>query len=655
MFEIQDLIGRYRIFIAGIELDMSKVSTGISIAVSASGEAGSLNFTIADPDLEITCTDQDLINIEWMRNIEATAPLTKFSSQAKLKVIGTKVGVTFKVTSDYIALMKKYGVDMPASVYKYEFVYRGSIFHYRDPVRVFVYDSNSLTWNYGFSGFITTLQKTESSTSAIKWAFTVRDTKWLLQIAEESTSMAVFTPEEIKDYLGTIQGVTDRYSAVKNDLAGLTLETAFTTLVYGEIGRGGVAVVNSGAAEVTEETKTEIARSSSGIFGNLGGSMYNITANLLSGQLQVTVVHWALPNGVFQFYIDKHAAGFFSTRNCTKVILTQPDQLMMWEEMVSPEVLADDLNSRMLEAIVYNQDTYSHVMANLFKVKNESDMLKIPIDRVITIIGENPELYPPDSGGLLMLIPKLSHNIMETMVTYQFDTSDQNTFSWTTKLSILKNVVDPFLFGFYALPSGDLVLELPLMNYDAKDFSKDIYEAGKQGFVDDITVTNKSDDLKDLFYGSKSLYRMPIKTELAFAPGVIVYVTEPLLQLIGVRSFDGINEGVKRMVVNGESLTYFLQFEAMKNLGDSQGFDVIMPLRPSVLPNRPFYIQALEKIGWIENVQHSGSKTRVSLDYIRSWGGRYDGQGNKLYDVIGDVVRNDYFPLDLKRLLKGEG
>jgi len=630
---IVDKIVQFRLFIAGMEIDPKDVDIdSISIKNNAFGEPGSLSFTLNDVNYKYSINEQDLIDIANSQSgsVNITTPIVGKNRVLVKKVTAQKI----ELSDHYVTLLSQYNSNVPKYIPSFEFVFKGSIFHYRDVVRLWYFDDFDMNWHWGFTGFLTGKTPTYGSDGTMSWEITCLDVKWLLQLAEVSTSLAVFVPQEIRNLLQNINtlGSSFDFDPVQNNLSNMDLEKVFTYAIYGTIGIEGVDGV----------------RAASGQVSGLSYKSQNKT-------FQFVIENSALPNGSVTMEIDTKAAGFFNSSTPVKKIYGQDGiNVASWEKMLDTTVKPSDLINRALQVISTSTDNMNSVLKLANATVDNVD--SVPIDTVIKIIGENPDLYPADSGTFYMLLPyAINSALLRDMVQKDFNSTDQTVYNFNSKLAILNGIIKPLMFYFWSAPNGDLVLEFSFMNYSNTDFNEyaDVYKVGKEGFVGNVVEPISSTNISTLFVGTPNYVQSDL-TSVANAlnpVGTRYFILEPMLKYLGIQTESVSN--LHNLITSPKEMDYNLVLMATKSLGNSVGFEVTVMNKANIKPNRPFYIPDLQKVGWINNYSTGLKTTRLSLNYIRSWGGRRDSNGNPVFDIVGEVIRADCLPVDYKRLMEG--
>lgn len=347
------------------------------------------------------------------------------------------------------------------------------------------------------------------------------------------------------------------------------------------------------------------------------------------------------------------------------------DNLSRWQSLIDHEVKITDLE----EMAVENFDGRSLFSTVIRYADGTPDPTSI-----ITIIGENPQIFPVDGGRLLLLVPASFHSSSNREVLLRDiirNPAMQTEFS--SRLRIIFDTVERIEFVFYESPKGDLICEFPLYDFDPDDWTlndtiphisvegNSIFTSTneKRGPFGNKYVVKKRDTINF----SKQIVDEKVRTQVVghfniaqnyeeigtsreFQVGAIITLKH-LVPLYGLR-LEQVDP--KGFIVTKEGAHAYCHITLNKMNADARNLGINALPNFGLWLNRPVMFVPRNCIGTITSLGHSikwgmgGSvDTRVNVNYLRGWDGLLDENGEPVYATIGGLPSR---PLNYKVLFK---
>lgn len=286
----------------------------------------------------------------------------------------------------------------------------------------------------------------------------------------------------------------------------------------------------------------------------------------------------------------------------------------------------------------------------------ESELRGAAVDGIIDpyvamdMIGRNPQWFPVDYGRLLMLLPaSLGPGSNRDIMLRDLVNGIGTETEFTSRLSILYNIVERLEFHLYTTPRGDVVVEMPLFSYDPEDFGK--YES-RYHFPLDDTIDFSSqfsdEDIKTQFHVHWNLVsNMPSLGNsqlVGSAPAEMTLFA--LVPQFGLRT--------ERLDPTGyidspEAAKYYANIKLTKSNADAWMSQVNTLMHIGVGPNRPCYFEARDFIATTRKTTNAivwGSNGSVrqslTLNYRRGWSGLIDADSKRIYEPYGGYASQPY-------------
>jgi hypothetical protein len=362
-----------------------------------------------------------------------------------------------------------------------------------------------------------------------------------------------------------------------------------------------------------------------------------------------------------------------------EVHLDSADALGVYQAAVDHEVRVSDLEKQALTPDL------AIPRGNLIKDYRTGQPL---ISEVITAIGTNPHIYPVDNGRLIILAPStLGPNTNREIIDKGFKGVSGKT-TWKNRLFMIYDFCESIEFKFYATPKGDLVVEMPLYDFEPRDFGEDAIDestltralqgttalsaartartSSEQQLFDTLASSAigplaphyriaRRDTLtsSQTFTDAKVITQLVQKYQVAQAwsdlgfvqdvAGVrpVVETLRALVPQFGVRDQEG---NARVYVASEEGARAFAQLQMNQHNSDAltEQIDTIMQLR--IGPNRPVFIEDEHCIATVRSVSRtidwesrSVSQT-IGLNYLRTWDGSLGSDGKPIYTTLGGAA-----------------
>lgn len=548
------------------------------------------------------------------------------------------------------------------------------IFTTNDAVRVFERDPLAENvWYYGFSGFITDWEESEDAQGVSMLRLTCEDVMRPFRYARFTTNPAIFDIDKAavaQDFIVRTFGADD------TGFRDLNLEEILYTVLFGperaDTLRELRGALNDDFAEYrsTEENYgvNGVTRRERPLFG-VGNFNFERSSTFLYGLGSLDTA-------------DTTARDIQTRR----VYIDGDNALGLYQAALDWRVRAGDLESTVLAG----ETPIS--TAGMVKDENGAPL----IDEVITAIGENPQLYPPDAQRFVMLLPAslgsdlsrqiLSQDILKTVAT--------KATNWRTRLDVVCDVAERLNFSFYATPRGDLVLEMPLYDFDPESFGTEpiTFEALRSAIFDGglrRTPENRLADfgislgeeevagpyapqftLPDFFAQNVSrLFSDEQVRNQFFANYNILPWAGPTSEDVGLTQVSTLRSLIPRFGVRQERVDpqiYIQSAEAARAYGylrlnqinadalqlsyesfPPPGYLGIGPNRPLKVPKRSV-IATTRRLGY-SSAQVQSLSCSITLNYARRWSGQVDENGDPVYEPLGGFAGR---PLNYALLLQ---
>lgn len=332
---------------------------------------------------------------------------------------------------------------------RYPFYSTASIFHSNDPVRIFMRDPfTPRVWYHEFSGFITDWTRITTASNARSITFTCEDVMRIFRYARLTTNPGIFdirVLQQSEDFAVR--------TFFQDDFTNLTLTELLYTLIFGPelpnltaqlVDQGNLTQAQAGrirgAAPLKLERYAANGRSSTQDVPQLGVGAFNFERSITAIFGSSTTAPQSSDN-------EPRIPAQLRRR---EINLRGKDALGVYQSIVDTQVQLSDLQTMALPGEAFSPSSR--------------------IEDVITTIGTNPQAYPVDAGRLIILMPaSLGANVGRSILEKDIKGPEMQT-TFKNRLSVIMTALQRLEFSFYATGRGDLLVEMPLYDFDPDDF-----------------------------------------------------------------------------------------------------------------------------------------------------------------------------------------
>jgi hypothetical protein len=353
---------------------------------------------------------------------------------------------------------------LSGQAFRYPFAVGTWVFHSNDPVRIFFRDPfYTNVWYYMFSGFVSDLGDRQGVDNEKIVTIRCEDVLRSFRYARIATNPGIFdidAVEQVEDFVVR--------TFFESGFSDLTLEEFLYTIVFGPELAGTIDQLKLTADQVKkiheEKMQPHVRYAANGGKSTQSISRYGVGS--FNFRRSMTFVYGPPVNdfvGKFsglKFLLENAATPRLRDR---EVRLSGSDGLAIYQSVVQHRVMPSDLESMVLEGAT--------PISRRNMRKDASGEVKV--EDVITQIGENPHLYPVDGGRVIALVPEnLGPGTNRLILQRDFINSIATQTTFKNRLTMLLDFFERIEFALYASPKGDLVIEMPLYDFDPGDFGE---------------------------------------------------------------------------------------------------------------------------------------------------------------------------------------
>ena len=367
--------------------------------------------------------------------------------------------------------------------YTYNFVCSAPIFHSNDPVRIFWRDPFDMNkWFFMHTGFLTDWTRSVTADNVNTLTIRSEDVLRAFRYARITTNPGVFDISRLQQQEDLV------FRSFFNEaFTGLTVPEIIYTMVFGPNAAGTTAtLVRNQEEQFRFATADEVSverRSAGGVqiagtdtpmlaakrsrFG-VGAFNFDRSATFIIGNKTTA------PEGEDSAVVSSDVAA-------REVRLIGPNALGVYQGLVDHQVYASDINNLIAEEARTNAD----IQAQLQETLKTDASGQYTTESVVTTIGRNPHIFPVDGGRLFMLLPaSLGDKVSRRAILRDFVQSVATQTTFKVRLSVMYDILERIEFSLYATPKGDLVVEMPLYDFEPRDWGEQpISEAEAQSLV----------------------------------------------------------------------------------------------------------------------------------------------------------------------------
>jgi hypothetical protein len=319
------------------------------------------------------------------------------------------------------------------------------------------------------------------------------------------------------------------------------------------------------------------------------------------------------------------------------------------------------------------EDAIPTIQTDMRNMPRRSDGTIDPLS-IINFMGTHPELYPPDGGALIILVPKsFNAQTNREVLLKEIISSVSMTTELKSRLSMIYDILDRIEFVFYESPKGDLICEMPLYDFDPEDFGIEELKTSKVVLGSDLGgasfLTNENTSRgpfagrwtikrDKVFNFSKGITDEKVRTQMSCTwypikgwdktGGTMAEIAKPsvvtlqhLVPLYGLR-LEAANP--KGYIAGEPAALAYAHLTLNKLNADARNLGINAVPNLGVWLNRPIYFEPRNCIGRVTGITQNikwgmgGSMdTRINVNHIRGWDGLIDNTGNPVYTTIGGI------------------
>jgi hypothetical protein len=534
---------------------------------------------------------------------------------------------------------------------RYPFQVGESIFHSNDPVRIFYRDPRSSDWYYMFAGYISDTVDSIDTNNARVVSLRCEDVLRAFRYARFLTSPGIIDIQAVATQVDTV--IRTFFS---DDFTNFPLFEFLFTMVFGFQRARTIEIASRSGIETSAITGTVTKRL-------ISASAYGRDGVDVAIQKDGVGLH-SLEGSLVCFLKQPGSVAPVLNEDSTVVGRTVTlENLAQYQAIVDHQVRVTDLRSMLLES-----------RARVLSAEIDT---ATPIEKVITTIGEHPELYPVDGGRLIILAPTELAN--KSPFKLDFKGVELKTGSFTSRLQKIYDVLERVEFSFYASPKGDLIAEMPLYDFDPVDFAgevshedvKRVFRAVQRISLADTTVPSgqkvgpfhhsyvvaKQDTVSySRSFSDENVRTLatcsyhPIKGLESSGDAVTTTGQLPARRLLGslIPLFGVRHEEIPPNVLIFGNKAAGVYCQMMLNRFNGAAREISLEALPNlrIAPNRPIVVDVRSCVGTCREVtQQITWPTEMSmtlkLDHVRGWDGNRDEKtGRPFYSYLGGFRAN---------------
>ena len=537
------------------------------------------------------------------------------------------------------------------------------IFHTNDPVTIFVRDPfNPQNWYFEIRGKITDWRENVGTDGKRTVTLTVQDSLRIFNKARTSSNPGQFDVKAV-----AVDNVDSTFFSVYGDgFANLGLPDLLFRLVFGGTGGpGALSPFNEQYRYGANAAKSKYQPTQYGIgaFNYPDSLVYEIGPessyddSFVLGHAGSTGL--ANQSSVFDTAFAQGHAG--ASVQIPKIMLP-PEKVVYLDESLKPledwqtsvdhivPTNIEDLKSLCLPEFWAQELTYWNTQVD---ATGKLDVMTV-MERII----QYPQWYPDDYGRLLMLIPKsLGSGSGNSILLLDLIQSISLTTEFISRLQMIYNLVQRVDFSFYCTPRGDVVCEMPLLDFRPEDFGvyQRVYtfERGEETTFESHFADEHIKTIMQVNYNvarnTNAVGRMASRGQ----SGAIVKLNS-LVSQFGLQLEKQDPWGY---IASPEAAAYYAYLKLSQMASDAWCTNVGTLMRPAIGPNRPLYFKCRDFISSCRGKSDSiiwgqgGSVSQtLKLNYRRGWSGLLTPDGSaKVYEPYAGRASR---PIDYSLLFK---
>lgn len=544
----------------------------------------------------------------------------------------------------------------------YPFTVGSSIFHPSDPVRLFERDGTSGRWFYGFSGFGSQFTRRRDAAGDSRLTIVCEDVLRIFRYARISFQPGISDQNAAKEIDAQMR------TFFQDGLTGLTLPEYIYALVFGPSALGAKRDTNQPVAAPKFNESQAPLLSRRGVHAPYATTEPLATDAIGAFNPNTSVVGYlgsgstTIPQSEFTY------AGLTNRAEVTG-IATPAD----WQSRIDHVVRLSDLQYFVVDD---KKDSVADLETACLRNVVSSDgstYQEVDYEKVVNTIGQYPQWFPVDRGGLYQLYPgSLGPNLSREVLLKTLTQGPAFSTEWKTRLAVMYDVVERVDHSFYATPRGDLVVEMPLYDEDPQSFNRTLDNTTATGDTVPSYGSRYTFNLEDITSIDDSLsedkitslvlaypYVISQNPELGTAETVVaskpeIAFSDSLIAQYGVRmqKLPG-----KHFIDTGEGANLYAHIMLNRMNAEAWTMNVGVVPRLGVGPNRPLYFEDPCAVGATRNVTRTVSFGRsgnftmsINTNRTRRWHGLRGDDGAPIFSAVGGLAT---YPLNYAVLLNG--
>lgn len=631
---------------------------------------------MAQADVENTQVVNQLLDVVTAQYERASSSVRSSVRGVKGSVIATKLKERTQVNEpppadSYITTSKKKAysnaleklASLSGEAPRYPFQVGQFIFHTNDPVTVFERDPFDATkWYWTMSGYLTDWSEDVSAGGSRTIRVVAEGALRTLKHSLVSTNWALYDIAA----LNRSDKIALARTWFSEGFSGLSLPELVYLMIFGANAAGVETRLPSSqvSSVATDEDEAAAIRSSkfSGVQGfdgvRLGihgrtefkastdgaGSFdfANSKVYLLSDTQVVT------PPGAE----EDSAQGYTFSIGVKKAEPPAANQLERWQNAIDTQVVIEDL---LTKVVTDGQDVAESTYLEALSLKNSGTKLglRLATEKVISFIGGHPEFYPVDHGRVFMLLPSTLGEERDLIVRDLVNDISQKS-QFTNRLAILLNLVEKIEFSLYDTPKGDIVIEMPLYDYEPRNFGR----FAQRYIISDEDTCHWSSSFSDEHIKTMVAATYNISPKFSIGKSVDVWAPPGIVSLDAMIAQFGVRLDYldpHSAVTSARGAAYYAHMALNKNNADAWRASVRTVSRLGIGPNRPIQFSCRHFIATTRSVTHTltagssgGLDQTLETNYRRGWSGMQTDDGYPVFEPLGGMASR---PLNYRELL----
>lgn len=379
------------------------------------------------------------------------------------------------------------GIDgsvLPAEIYfKYPFVCGKWVFHFTDPVRIAFRDPvDPAVWYWAHSGTVTDIAEKETEDKQSTLTITSEGVLKTLRNARimQATFAFMLEKEPFQPLTEEQLSIQTAQGAYTNFLQNLTLFQIIELMIFGS-----TSIIDdfntraSGASGMTYEEMLE----------RYGGVLKKGRA--LNDRVTAEDAQWFTDQfrnlniaSIAKFKRWKKGQGTYvgilgGPLDPMDKSIGEAVDLNAWHYKIENQVKQVDLSNFMrgLPVHISTSDSSGRATEEVWEAARvEAAGTTESVESIITKIGTDPKNFPIEQRVLLLLPASLGSTLNRRVLDQEIISNASSNAEFYDRLSLLQQAIERIEFVIYDTPRGDIVIEMPLYDFEPYHFSK-----GKSG------------------------------------------------------------------------------------------------------------------------------------------------------------------------------